>query len=102
MDYLMQGTTPVISFVTSFTEDEADALNISISQEDKIIIEKTIEDVLWQKKLIYFPVKQEETFLFNPHKLARAQARARLKDGRVLETERYYFVVEPADRKEVI
>ena len=78
---MTRGTTPTHIIETDISLADVEALYITYSQRDKVIIEKSLEDVEINGHLINIKLTQEDTLSFNDADEVLIQIRARLSDG---------------------
>lgn len=72
-------TTPTHTFNLPFDTSLIDKLILTYKQQDKIVLEKTEEDVTIEEGKIYFTFTQEETKLFKADN-AKVQLRVKMGD----------------------
>lgn len=78
---MRRGTTPSHIFTCDIDLTDAEVLYISYEQEDKIIIEKTLDDVTIDAETITVKLTQAETLALKMNQGVKIQIRARFPDG---------------------
>ncbi len=80
---MRRGTTQEITFILP-EEIAIDALYITFSQNNKTILEKTLDDVIIDGKNIIMPLDQEDTLVLSAPQAVYLQLRIRDTDGNAL------------------
>lgn len=70
---MVQGSTPLHSFVLPFSTELIAAVRVAYEQKKKIVLVKETQDVMMQDNVIGLRLTQEETLLFDPLVPARIQ-----------------------------
>lgn len=70
---MVQGSTPLHSFVLPFSTELIAAVRVAYEQKKKIVLVKETQDVMMQDHVIGLRLTQEETLLFDPLVSARIQ-----------------------------
>ena len=58
---MRRGTTPTLTFILPFSTEGMDVLNLAFSQNNKMVFQKTLEDVTLDGYSVYVTLTQEET-----------------------------------------
>lgn len=76
---LIRGTTPTLDFVLDDNIEDLnlDVLYMTFKQQDRVIIEKGINDVTISENIIKIELTQDETLSFRKNQEVRIQARMR-------------------------
>ena len=82
-----RGVTPTHIFETGLDLREATVLFITYQQNDRTVLEKTLEDAELSETDIRVSLTQEETLRFRENTLVRIQIRAGFSDGRRVKSE---------------
>ena len=80
---MIRGTTPTIEFELPFDPAELEELYITINQNGKTVIEKTLSDCNFNEKLAAVKLSQEDTLELCCHGMAEIQVRGKDKMGTV-------------------
>lgn len=78
-----RGTTPTNIFRTDVDLTNASVLFITYKQHDKVVLEKTIDDVSIHGEMFEVRLSQRETLLFSEG-IVTIQIRAKFQDGSVI------------------
>lgn len=78
-----RGTTPTNIFRTDVDLTNASVLFITYKQHDKVVLEKTIDDVSIHGEMVEVRLSQRETLLFSEG-IVTIQIRAKFQDGSVI------------------
>lgn len=70
---MIQGSTPLHTFVLPFSVDLIQSVRVTYEQKNKIVLSKETEDVAMEGSTIALRLTQEETLLFDPLVPARIQ-----------------------------
>lgn len=82
-----RGVTPTHIFETGLDLREATVLYITYQQNDRTVLEKTIEDADISEDSVSVALSQEDTLLFREDAMVRIQIRAGFADGRRVKSE---------------
>lgn len=80
---MYRGTTPINIFRTDVDLTNASVLFITYKQHDKVVLEKTIDDVSIHGEMVEVRLSQRETLLFSEG-IVTIQIRAKFQDGSVI------------------
>lgn len=75
-----RGTTPTNTFDVQIDLTEASAIFISYAQEDKVVVEKSLEDITVTETSLAVTLTQEDTLGFVAGKPVEIQVRVKLGD----------------------
>lgn len=78
-----RGTTPINIFQTDVDLTNASVLFITYKQNDKVILEKSIDEVKIQNNIVSAYLSQKDTLLFTEG-IVTIQIRAKFPDGSVI------------------
>lgn len=81
---MIRGTTPTHIFTLSIDSSYLKNIRITYAQDDKIILQKEIEDCETDGFAVKVTLTQEETLMFNCKKLVQIQVRALTYSGEAL------------------
>lgn len=83
---MIRGTTPKLEFELPFDTLLIAKMYVTISQNNRVVIEKTIADCNCQGSAVTLALTQEDTLKFqqNSRETAEIQIRIRTKDGNAL------------------
>ena len=102
MQVIEQGVIVPVHYETNLVQSEVQKLILTFAQDDKILIEKTENDVVWGDGEIIVNLSQEDTFLMDPKKSGEVQLKVKLTDGGIAKTEVEPFRVGKSLNKEVL
>src|SRR3712207_1320027 len=74
-----RGTTPIHIFRTDVDLTHASVLFITYKQNDKVVLEKSIDEVTIKERVVTVSLSQKETLLFNEG-IVTIQIRAKFPD----------------------
>lgn len=77
----IRGTTPTHTFTTDVDLSEATEVYVTYSQNDKVIVEKTINDATISETKLVVELSQKDTLLFDDRCKVEIQIRAIFVDG---------------------
>jgi hypothetical protein len=98
---MFRASTPTQKFTFEFNVNQfVDKILITYKQ-DKIVLEKTLEDCTIDGNSISYTLTQEETNLFSANSV-RIQVRLKSKNGKVLTSKTYLVPVEDVLNAEVL
>ena len=87
---MIRASTPTHYFtIPEEFVNQIDKLLITYSQNDKIVLEKTEQDVDFDSNMVYYTLKQEETNLFREDEIVEIQLRIKTIHGNVIATNIY-------------
>lgn len=92
---MFRGTTPTLKFTLPIETSAIAAAYISVEQNRRVILEKSIEDCTLSGNTISVKLTQEETLKLGVSDRTEIQLRVRLADGNALASQ--IFMV-PIDR----
>lgn len=81
------GTTPTHTFVLPFEASDFKKIQIVYSQNDQIILEKTVDDCKLNGNVVSVKLTQEETFKFDKQYSVKIQMRVVTPEGDVLSSD---------------
>ena len=81
---IARGTTPHVKITLPFDSSILDVAYISISQDDNVIIEKTLYDCIQDGNTLTVKLTQEDTLKLSSEARAEIQIRARDNDGNAI------------------
>lgn len=84
---MYRGTTPTLKFTLPFEASTLTAAYISIEQNRRVIVEKSIEDCTLSGNIISVSLTQEETLKMGVSDRTEIQLRVRLVDGSALASQ---------------
>lgn len=84
---MYRGTTPTLKFTLPFEASTIAAAYISVVQNRRVIIEKSIEECTLSGNTILIKLTQEETLLLAVSNETEIQLRVRLVDGSALASQ---------------
>ena len=84
---MYRGTTPTLKFTLPFEASTLAEAYISIEQNRRVILEKTIEDCTLSGNTISVKLTQEETLKLGVSDRTEIQLRVRLADGNALASQ---------------
>lgn len=99
---MIRGTTPDLEFGIAFETSQLAAANISFSQGGRVIVERTLESMTVEGKLLSFRLTQEETLKFSAAMPVNIQGRFRLLDETALASDIIKEPVEDVQKEGVI
>lgn len=70
---MIQGSTPLHTFVLPFKTEMIQAVRIIYEQKNKVVLSKETKDVSMDENTIALRLSQEETLLFDSSVMARIQ-----------------------------
>lgn len=84
---MRRGTTPTLTFNLPFNVEEIRYCEIYFSQNDNLVIEKTMEDCVLEDNKLRVTLSQADTLLFDEDEKAEVQIRFVFTNGTVDATE---------------
>lgn len=84
---MIRGTTPTMRFCLPFNADLLDAAYVTIVQDGKTVIEKTLEECEADENMLSFRLTQDDTLKFEEGQWVEIQMRARMKSGEALASQ---------------
>ena len=99
---MQRGTTPTLSFAIPIDTSMLDAVWVTLSQDDKEIVTKTMSDCELSGNIIRAKLTQADTLLLSSDSYTEIQLRVRTKDGTVPETKIFRERTERVLKPEVI
>lgn len=91
---MYRGTTPTLSFTLPFEASTLAEAYISIEQNRRVILEKSIEDCTLSGNTISVKLTQEETLKLGVSDRTEIQLRVRLADGNALASQIFAVFTE--------
>lgn len=80
---MRRGTTPTITITTDIDLTEASNLFVTFKQGDRVVFEKTLDDVTVGETQVVCELSQNDTLALRDGKPVRFQIRATLGDSKV-------------------
>lgn len=86
---MIRGTTPTLEFTLPFDTSSIAEMYITMSQNDKVVLEKSMADCRCSRKAITLNLTQEDTLKLEqkPDAQAEIQIRIRTKEGEALASD---------------
>ena len=84
---MYRGTTPTVEFVSPVDRDTIDALYLSIAQEGKVLVEKTLNDCEWVGHAVKCKLTQLDTLALDASKYANFQVLIKTTSGDALASD---------------
>ncbi len=86
---MIRGTTPTLEFTLPFDTSSIEEMYITMSQNDKVVLEKAMADCSCSGKAITLNLTQEDTLKLEqkPDAQAEIQIRIRTKEGEALASD---------------
>lgn len=78
---MIRGTTPTLTFTLPFTVENVNVLYLAFSQDNTIILTKSLGDMQIQDNIATITLTQEETLLFQQNVGVEMQVRCKFNDG---------------------
>lgn len=91
---MYRGTTPTFKFTLPFEVGTLKAAYISIEQNRRVMLEKSIEECTLSDKTISVKLTQEETLKLLVQDQTKIQLRVRLSDGSALASQIFVIPTE--------
>lgn len=91
---MYRGTTPTLKFTLPFEASTLAEAYISIEQNQRVILEKSIEDCTLSGNTISVKLTQEETLKLLVQDQTKVQLRVRLSDGSALASQIFVIPTE--------
>lgn len=86
---MRRGTTPTLTFNMPFDSTGVEEIYITFVQGRETVLEKTLADVVWNKKVIEVELTQEETLEFKTG-MIEIQLRVKFDDGTAMASDLIY------------
>ena len=106
MAIIPKGCTATNTFTVPFSADEVDVLFITYQQNNKTVIEKTIDNVTFstedEQNILSVFLSQEDTINLQSNARIKIQIRARLKNSSVVKSNIIYTTTDEILKKGVI
>jgi hypothetical protein len=99
---LIRGTTPIFELPLDFDPTLIEVLFITFVQNGKIVFEKSLAECEVMSESIEVKLSQEDTLRFKAGSILTVQARAKLKDGTAMASDRMNVDVHIVDKDGVI
>lgn len=99
---MYRATTPTHVFVLQIDTADIKELKVTYSQNDKIILEKGLNDVITEGDEIRVTLTQEETNMFEAHMKADVQLRIMTTGDKVLASKIFKLTINEVLNDEVI
>lgn len=101
---MIRASTPTHYFTlpTEYNIDNIDKILVTYAQKDKVVLEKTKEDVSFDGATFYYTLTQEETNLFEDNVFVEIQVRIKTSDGNALPSDIYHLPVKKVLNDEVL
>lgn len=80
---MRRGTTPTITITTDLDLTQASNLFVTFKQGDRVVFEKTLDDVTVRETQVVCELSQNDTLTLRDGKPVRFQIRATLGDSKV-------------------
>lgn len=81
---MIRGTTPTLEFNLPFETSTLEVAYISMSQNDNVIIEKTLSDCVMGENTLTVKLTQDDTLKLEAGDRVEIQIRVRTKEGEAL------------------
>lgn len=92
---MIRATTPTHSFELPFNYEEfVSKILITYKQGDKIVLEKTENDITFDGNVVSFEFTQEETLLFDKDIMVDIQVRVLTKGGQSLASQVWHKPID--------
>lgn len=91
---MRRGTTSVLSFELPFSCDDIKSLSLVISQNDIVVLKKTLDQCEIQENTILAHLSQKDTLKLKGNQFAKVQIRALMNDGQAPASNIYEMYIE--------
>lgn len=88
---MIRGTTPTLSFAIPFDTDLLSEAYVTLSQDEKVVVEKRLSDCNVDRRKLSVRLEQEDTLKLDCDLKTEVQIRAKTKDNEALASD--IFVV---------
>ena len=99
---IQQGATPTHKFHTPYPKDFVESAIITYEQNDKIVLEKTGDELIVEDNSISAELTQEDTLSFSDDCDVKIQLKVKSQNGSVIPSKIIYATVDEVLNKEVM